>query len=418
MRSNIFAVLTLWGMAAVGAPAATNMATAPTVNLNESPWYTVDVVAKGRLYYNVFYSYDNPAFDSSFLVSPTFKAQTKPRYFTFETEANAGYEKFLGNAINDHFDYGVLGKMLFNEGGRVSGVTMIRQNQWSDPAYNANYGRPLHNKADLTQDLIFKGDGGDQLKVTGSFDYEDIFIKDYTFNPRYLTHYDIDAKAEYDFKFLPETSWFLRGSGGFRQYITRNLDSNLQAKYIYSAGSEQSIKSSSTYFLGEVGLSGRLTEKTSVDCATGFLFRLYPYWDNFLSPVFYLHFVEQVTRRDQLIAGYDYVVEDAYSTNYLLNQEIYIGLARVMGDQLLLLTKITYQYKNYSTPVARNDQRVTGGGIIKYSLNPNIKVTAELKVDLLASDAFNTQGGNATPFYDPPATYKAGSMALGVTADF
>jgi hypothetical protein len=117
------------------------------------------------------------------------------------------------------------------------------------------------------------------------------------------------------------------------------------------------------------------------------------------------------------MAGYNYTVEEAYSTNYLLNQEIYLGLARVMGDQLLLLTRFSYEYKNYSTPVARNDERVTGGVIVKYSVNPKFKIMADVKVDLLATDAFDSMLRTvASP--DKPASYKAGSFGLGVMALF
>lgn len=375
-----------------------------------------DIKTGGKFHYNVFYTYDRPITDFSANLIPQIIAQTAPKYIQLSAKLSGEYEKFFTQSIQDHFDYSINTKMSVNEGGSSSLIVDLDHFQFSDPSVNATYGRIEHQKSEARTQYTHRNEGGNYVKVIAKYKFEDIRTPGYTFNKNYLRHYNAELVGQYDFRFLPETFWFVRATGGMREYVNPNLDATSVSQYVTDANFN-SIKTRSTYGLGEVGISGRLTDKTSVDAATGFLARMYPYGDSFISPVFYLNFIEQVTRRDQLIAGYNYTVEDAYSTNWFLNQEIYIGLARMMGDQVLLLVKMSYEYKNYSTPVVRNDQRVTGGGIIKYSFKPELKFFAEMKVDLLATDFYDTNTlTNSNP--DRPASYRSGYMGAGIMANF
>ncbi|MBK9294560.1 MAG: outer membrane beta-barrel protein [Oligoflexia bacterium] len=390
--------------------------TSSTILSTDEETLKADIEASTRYNYNIFYSYDNLISDFSLYLTPKLRAQTKPKALQLSAMLDLEYEKFLSYSSQDYFNYSLKTLTTLNEGSANSFTLGLDYAGFSDPAMNSSVARVQHQRADANLSYAYIKDNGDRLKLKLNYKYEDILAPSYTFNPNYLRHYNAELVGQYDFRFLPETYWFLRLTGGMREYTNPTLGTQEISNFVTATGF-QSIKTSNMYGLGEVGISGRLTDKTIIDAATGFLVRMYPTDDSFVAPVFYIHFIEQVTRRDQLIAGYNYVVEDAYSTNWFLNQEIYIGLARVMGDQVLLLVKMSYEYKNYSTPLPRNDQRVTGGGIIKYSFKPHLKFFGEMKVDLMATDYFfnHTSALNAA---DRPGSYRAGYIGAGVMANF
>lgn len=392
-----------------------------TVPATEKASFSTEVLTQTHYNYNVYYNYVNPVSDASMSIAPTFSARTKPKYFYFEGDAKGRYEKFFTETVQDYFNFDLNGRMIVNEGGVSRFNIDLQQAQFSDPSPSNIYGRVMHERTLLLLTYKYKFDSGNTISFTTRSKSEDITMPSYTANKNYLSHYDGDVIGKYDIKFLPETSWFLRMSGGFRQYKNPYLSSGDASTFIGNDPfGEVSIKTRSGYFLGEVGLNGRLTDKTSVDFAAGYLSRIYPFWDDFVAPVFYMHFTEQVTRRDQLLAGYNYVVEDAYSGNYFLNQEIYVGIAKVIGDQLVALSKITYEYKNYSTPVSRNDQRITGGLTVKYSVRSDFKLMGDFRLDLLDSDGFYAPFGSGTAARtgDQPVSYKAGSISVGIIKTF
>ena len=144
--------------------------------------------------------------------------------------------------------------------------------------------------------------------------------------------------------------------------------------------------------------------------------RRFNVFDTFFAPVFYVHFAEQVTRRDQFTLGYDYKVEDSYYTNYYLDQEIYAGLVKVVGDQILALARLGYDYRSYSLPFRRDDIRITASFSARYSITKTVKATADLKLDLLSSDAYDNSPNAVSP--DRPMSYNAGSFTLGLMANY
>jgi len=265
--------------------------------------------------------------------------------------------------------------------------------------------------------LKFKGESGNSLDIKGSYSIETFTIPNVSqFNATNLyNNNNIDGVVEYSSQFLPETSWFLRASGGQRVFPNKP-DFSLNPDFV--------VKNDSVYALGESGFVGRLSERSTVDFAIGWLYRNYAVQipppsnisANFLAPVFYARFAEQVTRRDQLTLGYDYKVDDSYFTNYYLDQEIYAGLVRVLGDQVLVLGRIGYDYRSYSLPFRRDDIRLTGSFSVRYSFTKVIKFTADLKVDLLSSDAYDNTLTPIAP--DRPFNYNAGSFAIGLLANY
>lgn len=388
----------------------------------EKPELSTEIGLTTRYIYNVFYDYERNVSDEAVNVTPKFQGHTKPSSIYFNGGLKGLYEKYFSNSIQNHFDYEAAGAAIINEGGNQAIILSGKYGAFSDPSPNETYGRINHTAIESNLEGKFKGDRGNSFVVAGHIKMEKITVPPpYAgFNPDYLTNNSLDGKIQYSNAFLPETVWFLRASGGATEYVNPTLDDTLKARW--------SAKNNSLYGLGEIGVVGRLTEKSTLDCASGFLARLYkgtnafadPVSDSFTAPVFYLRFTEQITRRDQLIAGYNYVVKDSYWTDYSLDQEIYIGLARVVGDQILLLGRTAYTYRSFSLPQRRDDQRIAGAFTVNYSLSPTIKLTADVKVDLLASDAYDNGVSVASSSANPdrPASYRAGSFGLGIMADF
>jgi hypothetical protein len=376
------------------------------------------VSANSKYVYNVFYDHTRVITDMATTVTPEVSGQTQPKTVYFKGAAGGFYEKYLNYTIQDHFDYQAAGSMLVNEDGGISCKLDGAYKSFSDPAANETYKRIARQNYESALTTTIKGESKNSLILRGRYSSEQFSNPNVT-GPlsTYLSNNTIDGLAQYNNAFLPETLWFLRTTGGMTQYTTGAFEPNIN-----NVSAEQ--KNNNFFGMAETGFLGRLTEKSSIDCAVGFHFRSYENsGSGFAQPVFYLRFTEQVTRRDQLIAGYNYIVQNAYWSDYLLDQEIYIGLARVMGDQVLFLSRLGYNYRSYSLPTRRDDERIATAFSLRYSLNSQIKLTADLKVDLLSSDAYNNQNSgavnlNGTQVYAPdrPASYKSGTFGIGIMA--
>ena len=381
-----------------------------------------DLDVNTRYVYNIFYDFGRKINDVAFDLVPHLFAQSKPHLIYFKIDGKGLFEQFTQYQIQNHTDYDGNGEVLINEGHRLSFAVKGGYRGYSDPSPNETYGRLNHQVIDVSILSKMKILEDSNIEVKAGLQEEDFENPQIaagsagTMPAGVLANNTLSGLAQYNNNFLPETAWYVRASGGVTQFPNTAPDAN-GAKYKYN----------STFAAGEAGIIGRLSESSTVDCAAGYAARIYEVADSFLGPVFYLRFTEQVTRRNQLMAGFDYTVKDTYWSNYRLDQEIYFGLGRIVGDQFLILTRISYDYSGYSLPNRRDDQRVKGAVSLRYSLTPAIKLTADLKVDLLSSDAYNTSAGvisqtnpDGTPvtFLDNPASYNAGSLGLGVMASF
>ena len=311
-----------------------------------------------------------------------------------------------------------------NKTGRIVGDYQ----SFSDPSPTATFGRVGRIQAGGGVGGQFKNGRGSFIDILGRYNIEQFTIPQIV--TPYLNNTNIEGVVTYSNAFLPETSWIIRGRGGIRQFPTKTINPTDAAD---SSIALFAPKNDSQYVLLETGLIGRMTENSTVDTAIGWHVRTYTSdYENtsnqqtqemgtrdFSGPVFYTRFTEQITRRDQLLLGYDYSVADAYITNFVLQQELYMGVVRVLGDQVLFLFRIAYDYNSYSLPSRRDDERLVGSAMIKYSLSPMVKVTADVKVDLLSSDAYSLAPATYVDFNpDRPASYKAGSVGLGLVASF
>ncbi|MDZ4678047.1 MAG: hypothetical protein SGI74_11140 [Oligoflexia bacterium] len=391
-----------------------------SVEYEEKPLIKASVNAATKYMYNIFYDHNRAITDLASHISPEIHGTTKPKTIYFKGSAGGFYEKYLAYSIQDHFDYNGAGSMVINEDGGVSCRVDGNYKSHSDPAANEDYKRINRTNYGASFNMLIKSESKKSVEIKTRYSAENFNNPNLT-GPlsSYLSNNTIDGVVQYNNAFLPETIWFMRASGGMTQYTTGAFEldpNNISAE----------PKNNNFFGTTETGFLGRLTERSSVDCAVGFHFRSYQTsGSGFASPLFYLRFTEQVTRRDQMIAGYNYIVNNAYWSDYVLDQEIYIGLARVMGDQVLLLSRLSYLYKSYSLPVRRDDERIATAFSLRYSINSQIKLTADVKVDLLSSDVYNNQNSgrtnlNGVRVYAPdrPASYKNGTLGLGIIANY
>ncbi|MCC6278088.1 MAG: outer membrane beta-barrel protein [Oligoflexia bacterium] len=388
------------------------------------PYLKTDIGVNTKYQYNVYHDFYRAIGDATVSVNPEFTGQTRPSAFYVKGRLKGIYEKFASQTIQDHFDIDGDLKLLINENEEWSGALFGSGKLFSDPSPNERYGRIARMNAN----------GGLRLsKVTGkgrSLDFEGSYALESFNDPNQtgvysnmLNNQNLEALAQYNNAFLPETNWFLRAKGGMKNYATTTFNNPSYSESL-------TAKRNSYYGLIESGFVGRLTERSTVDCAVGWLYRQYAastldQGTLFAEPVFYMRFVEQVTRRDQLLAGYNYIVSDSYWSDYVLDQEIYLGLGRVMGDQVLVMGRFSYVYKSFSKPIRRDDERITSSIGIRYSINPQLKVTGDFKIDLYSSDAYNTDpsaltnpNGTIVTAPDRPVSYKAGSIGIGIVATY
>lgn len=418
-----------WIVGALLMAGSTGLGSTISADFPEKSQFKTDVAVGSRYVYNVFYDFLRAVNDAVLTVKPEIRGNTKPSGLFVDAGASGLYEKYLKNSIQDHFDYEGFSDIYINEGGPQSFIVSGRYKSFSDLAPSENYARIERSAIDGNLRAKIKGQRGNSFDISAHYNMDLFNNKQFAgtgqADPKFLSNNTIEGTVQYNNNFLPETAWILRASGGKTTYPNPAISMTNNSLALGKNGS--------FYAMAETGFVGRLTDKSTIDFASGFLVRNYEETtapsQSFSGPVFYLRFTEQITRRDQLMAGYNYVVKESYWSNYVLDQEIYIGLARVMGDQVLLLTRIGYSYRSYSLPLRRDDERIGAGFMIKYSLSPTIKLTADLKVDLLSSDAFfngtttettppTNPNGTLIAFPDRPASYKAGSFGLGVVASF
>ncbi len=394
----------------------------------DKPELRASVGVTSRYEYNVFYDNSRAVSDGVLAVVPKVEGHLKPSSFFGSLEAGGLFEQYVQNTVQNHFDYEGRGKLYINDADPTSFSVGGHYKSCSDLAPNEKYLRLPRSLVEGIVNSKIKGQSGNALEMELHYAMDGftnpLITATSTTDPSYLSNSTLEGRAQYNIAFLPETSLFTRGSTGQTSYSSTGVS--------LSNNTLVSRKLSSQYYFGEAGFFGRLTEKSTIDFASGYLLRSYQLdkreirpSESFGGPVFYLRFTEQVTKRDQLLAGYNYLVKDSYVTNYVLDQEIYLGLARIIGDQVLALIRVGYGYLSYSLPNRRDDERIAGALVIKYSLSRSIKLIAETKLDLLSSDGYiNTSSSDPSnpdgtvPYPDRPSSYKAGSFGIGMVADF
>lgn len=363
---------------------------------------------------NVYYTDQGELADGSLRIAPKWKYIGDQNTDSFTAELAGSYNKYVQYSNQDYFDYGgnlllpinPEGKWTFflSGGGEKISEPAISNKKVTYPegtillptrnerhSYNGNLG------------IRYKWTGLSTFRVNGGVTAESYSDK----NHQYLNNMEMKGDGYYDYQFLPETTFFIGGMMGMKSYPTGTKNKN-------SVNRSTEIKYNSQFIEGRMGVRGRLAEKTRVDASGALQLRTYAQSSGFSEPVFNLKIEEQFSPKDLLIAGYDYDINDSKWTNFVVDQTTYIGYARILGDQVLLLSRLNYTYSSYSKPIKREDQRLSGRFKIDYSFSPKVLLSGMFELDVLNSDQFNSL--NELP--DKPVSYEAFKAGLTLTSFF
>lgn len=358
---------------------------------------------------NSYYLDQGDRSDGILRVAPRMNHQSESSTFGLETSLGGSYNKHIQYVNLDFYDYDGVVTVPILKGRKWAGYVSADYKRVSDPAGSYLKVRTAESATEKIQERINRdvlgGRMGTDYKWTSLSTIKlDSRYQMETYEERYHQYMDnfyVEGSAYYDYQFLPETTFFFGGMMGTQVYQngTKNCPNTATCARI------NEIKYSSQYIEGRSGIRGRLAERTRVDASAAIQLREYEKESGFSEPVFNLRIEEQFTPKDLLIAGHDYEIHDSKWTNYVIDQTTYIGYARILGDQLLLLGKMAYTYSSYSKPLKREDQRLAGSFRVDYSISPTAKLSGVFDLDILNSDAINRLDGiNFQP--DKPASYE------------
>lgn len=365
---------------------------------------------------NVFYVDQGDKSDGSLRISPRWKYVGDPNTDSFTTDFKGSYNKYVQYANQDYFDYGGKASLPINPEGKWTfflggGGEKISEPAASDKKVTLVEGNtllPTRNERHVynaNTGIRFKWSSLSTFRVNASYQgeaYSDKFHQ-------YLDNTEIKGDGYYDYQFLPETVFFIGGMAGVNQYPLGRKNKNSTIR-------NTEIKNSSQFIEGRMGVKGRLAERTRVDASGAIQLRTYEYDSGFSEPVFSLKIEEQFSPKDLLIAGYDYEIKDSKWTNFVVDQTTFIGYARILGDQVLLLSRLNYTYSSFSKPYRREDQRLSGRFKIDYSFSPKILLSGLFDLDILNSDQTNALPQSQLP--DKAISYESFKAGLELTAFF
>jgi hypothetical protein len=363
---------------------------------------------------NTYYSDSDPLLDAYARVAPRLEHESFGSVFGLEAALTGSYNKHVKYPNQDYFDYNGNLKVPILKGRQWEGYVGGDYARISDIAATDEKVAPAETTIPKEQTRIDRDVAGG---IMGT-DYKWTSLSTIRLDSRYqsetyqdpyhvyMNNYVIEGDAFYDYQFLPETTFFIGGDLGVQQYpngLKNNSKCNDNAA---SSGSlrARECKNNSQYIEGRSGIKGRLAEKTRVDASAAFHVRVYDQSSGFSEPIFNLKIEEQFSPKDLLVAGFDYEIHDSKWTNFVVDQTTFIGYSRILGDQVLLLGKVSYTYSSFSKPFKREDQRLAGSFKIDYSLSPKTKISGLFDIDILNSDSFNTHLNNNYP--DEPVGYQ------------
>ncbi len=266
----------------------------------------------------------------------------------------------------------------------------------SEPPINETGDRPLRQFMGAEAGAQWRSTELSRFEIEGNYQTEAV-----SFNPPsgmisydFQQNYEINMVAKHLYSFLPETNLVTALKVGQKIFPEGT-------KYKGTPNEEFGLKYDSQYIEVGSGVVGRLTRTMKIRSYAGFLFREYAKEAGFREPIFTLEFEEERSPRDMILLGYDYTVEDTYYSNFVLKQKMHIGFGRIFGDQLLALARLSYQYRSYSRPNRREDQRLAGEFKLDYSFSKTFKAEAVFTADLLTSETLGPAGT-----VDPSVSYE------------
>lgn len=334
---------------------------------------------------NTYYSSDAKKSDVGFLVEPHVAYNSSGKY-SIQTDSTVSYTKYLSNTNQDFFTYDLNLKNNLKLGDSFQVYVTPKAKLLSEPALDKTQDRLERQFIGANFGFLWSRDQRRQWIFETQYEQESLSQDEYD----HLNNQSITAKLYYKKYFLPETFVYFGVSGGTRQYPDGK--DAIREKY-----DSQRIEPG-------FGLEGRLTRYFKIRSYFGYSIIQYKEEVNYQDPVYLVELEEELSPKDFLLLGLENSAEDSYFTNFQLNQKVYVGYGRFIGDQLLWTTKIEYLYRTYSRPQRRDDQRFIADTRLEYSLSEKLKLEASLMLDVLSSDAVDPDGPPAP--IDPSASYQ------------
>ncbi len=334
---------------------------------------------------NTYYSNDDKKNDIGFLMEPHLAYSSGGRY-SISTDSTVSYTKYLSNTNQDNFTYDLNLKNNLKVSNAFQVYATPKVKLLSEPALDKTQDRLERQFIGANFGMIFAKDPRRQYIFETQYEQESLNQAEYD----HLNNQAITAKFYYKKYFLPETFVYFGVSGGTRQYPDGLTAPDFRLKY-----DNQRIEPG-------FGLEGRLTRYFKIRSYFGYSLIKYKAKGNYQDPVYVLELEEELSPKDFLLLGLENTAEDSYFTNFQLNQKVYVGYGRFIGDQILWVSKVEYIYRTFSKPQRRDDQRFVADSRLEYSYSEKLKLEASVMLDVLSSDAVDP---DTTPI-DPSSSYQ------------
>lgn len=372
------------------------MLVALTFFLSSNSWATYEGDVRFGSFYetNTFYASTSPKSDFALLVQPRlFYTNAGASVYSVQTNSTAAFTKYLSNTNQDHFNYdlNLKNNFKFSDGFQVYITPTAKL--LSEPALAATEDRLERQTVGANLGMIFAKDPRKQYILEATYEQEALNQTEYD----HLNNQSISGFLYYKKYFLPETYVYFGVAGGIKTFPDGTKSTVARKKF------------DSMRVEPGVGLEGRLTRYFKIRSYLAYSMMTYDKFPgvratNYQDPVFLLELEEEMSPRDFLLMGLENRAEDSYFTNFQINQKIYVGYGKFIGDQILWVSKMEYLYRTYSRPNRRDDQRFVFDTRMEYSYSQTLKLEATFNFDILSSDAINPDGP-PDPI-DPSSSYK------------
>lgn len=331
-----------------------------------------DANVKFGSYYetNTFYASGSKDADVAFLIEPRLFYKSDGKY-TIQTDSVLTYSKYMSNGNQDYLEYDLNLKNNLRMGDSFQIYATPKAKLLSEPAQSKTTKRLDRQVVGGDFGMIYANDPRRQYILDVSYEQELLSQDAY----EYLNNHAIKGRFYYKKYFLPETFVYFGVSGGVRKFPDGTLSSLARKKY-----DSQRVEPG-------LGLEGRLTRYFKIRSYFAYSFIQYTEDVNYQDPVFVLELEEEMSPKDFLVVGLENSVDDSYFTNFQINQKVYAGYGRFIGDQILWVTKVEYVYRTFSRPNRRDDQRFVADTRLEYSYSEKLKLEATMQFDILSSDA-------------------------------
>lgn len=336
---------------------------------------------------NTYYASDEKDSDIGFLVEPHIFYNSGGR-FSVQTDSTVSYTKYLSNTNQDNFTYDLNLKNSLRLTDRFQVYATPKIKLLSEPALGKDVDRLERQTMGGNFGFVWSKDSRRQWIFDSSYEIETMSQSDYY----HLDNQAMAAKLYYKKYFLPETFVYFGVSGGAKIFPDG-------LKYKREKYDSQRVEPG-------FGLEGRLTRYFKIRSYLGYAVMQYKQDVNYQDPVYLIELEEEMSPKDFILMGLESSAEDSYFTNFQLNQKVYVGYGRFIGDQILWVTKAEYLYKTYSRPNRRDDQRFVADSRMEYSYSEKLKIEASLMFDILSSDGTDPDGAPDPDPIDPSSSYQ------------